>query len=115
MTDGSPLGAREFEILVTLVAGPKHGYAIMQELRDQGTGGRILGPGTLYRLLKALVKRGWIAEMNGASGESEGPPRRVYRLTGLGERVVSIEARRLATLVRRAGPLLNLSRRSPRS
>lgn len=114
MTDRSPLGAREFEILVTLVAGPKHGYAIMQELRDQGTGGRILGPGTLYRLLKELVKRGWIAEMNGASVNSEGPPRRVYRLTALGERVVSTEARRLAALVRRAGPLLTGSSRNQR-
>ena len=104
----NPLGAREFEILVTLVAGPKHGYAIMQELREQGTGGRVLGPGTLYRLLKELVTRGWITAV-ATAGESAGPPRRVYRLTALGERMVSAEARRLTALVKRARPLLSLS------
>ncbi len=107
MTDRPPLGAREFEILVTLVAGPKHGYAIMQELREQGTGGRVLGPGTLYRLLKELVTQGWITAVATPSGKSEGPPRRVYRLTALGERMVTAEARRLASLVERARPLLS--------
>jgi DNA-binding PadR family transcriptional regulator len=114
MTDRPPLGAREFEILVTLVAGPKHGYAIMRELREQGTGGRVLGPGTLYRLLKELVQRGWITAVTAASGGSEGPPRRVYRLTALGQRMVSAEAERLAALVERARPLLNGPSRTPR-
>jgi DNA-binding PadR family transcriptional regulator len=100
------LGGREFEILVTLVAGPKHGYAIMRELRESGTGGRILGPGTLYRVLKDLVNKGWIEIAPAAGADSEGPPRRYYRLTAVGRRMVSLEARRLAALIERAGPLL---------
>jgi DNA-binding PadR family transcriptional regulator len=106
VSDRRSLGMREFEILVTLVAGPKHGYGIMGELRETGGGGRILGPGTLYRVLKDLESRGWIAVATRRNDESGGPPRRYYRLTSHGHRIVSAEVERLANLVDRARPLL---------
>lgn len=99
--------ARDFEIMVTLVGGPRHGYAIMQELRDSGTGRTVLGPGTLYRVLKSLVGRGLILAVDSADAErSGGPPRRLYRLSAAGQRAVTAEAQRLAELVERARPLL---------
>lgn len=106
MTDS--LNSRDFEILVTLVSGPKHGYGIMAELRDAGGIGaaRVLGPGTLYRVLKDLSRRGLIVAAMVKDETAEGPPRRYYRLTATGQRVVGREARRLESLLRRARPLL---------
>lgn len=105
MSDRLGLGAREFEILATLVSRPRHGYGIMAELRETGTGDRILGPGTLYRVLKGLVERGLITAAL-VEESSDGPPRRYYRLTALGQRAVSTEGRRLAEILRRVEPLI---------
>ena len=105
MSDRGRLAAREFEILATLVGGPRHGYGIMTELRETDSGATILGPGTLYRLLKSLAERGLIVATMGEP-ESDGPPRRYYRLTALGERAVAAEGRRLAALLRRVEPLI---------
>jgi DNA-binding PadR family transcriptional regulator len=63
-------------ILVSLADGPKHGYAIMQDV-EEGTG-RPMGAGTLYAALARLEERGLIEPM---------PPidrRRPYRLTAVG-------------------------------
>jgi DNA-binding PadR family transcriptional regulator len=63
-------------ILVSLADGPKHGYAIMQDV-EQGTG-RPMGAGTLYAALARLEERELIEPM---------PPidrRRPYRLTAVG-------------------------------
>jgi DNA-binding PadR family transcriptional regulator len=63
-------------ILVSLSDGPKHGYAIMQDV-ERGTG-RPMGAGTLYAALTRLEEQGLIMPL---------PPvdrRRPYRLTALG-------------------------------
>lgn len=107
-----PLNSRDFEVLVTLVDGPKHGYAIMRDLREVGGAGaaRVLGPGTLYRVLKDLSARGLITVAMVKRDDAEGPPRRYHRLTAAGERVTTAEARRLEALVRRARPLFGPER-----
>jgi DNA-binding PadR family transcriptional regulator len=63
-------------ILVSLSAGPKHGYAIMTDVEDLSSSP--LGPGTLYAALARLERRGLIEAL-----ESQ-DRRRPYRLTGLG-------------------------------
>ena len=63
-------------ILVSLSDGPKHGYAIMQDV-ERGTG-RPMGAGTLYAALARLEQRGLVEPL---------PPverRRPYRLTAVG-------------------------------
>jgi DNA-binding PadR family transcriptional regulator len=62
-----------------------------------------LGPGTLYRSIKALLAEGLIEE----SSERPDPAldderRRYYRLTEQGRGVAAAEAERLASLVRLA-------------
>lgn len=96
-----PLTPAVFHILVSLAAGERHGYAIMQEIaRD--THGRVnMGPGTLYGTIKRLLAAGLIE----ASGERPDPDlddqrRRYYRLTALGQRTLSAEVRRMAELVK---------------
>jgi DNA-binding PadR family transcriptional regulator len=63
-------------ILVSLSDGPKHGYAIMQDV-ERGTG-RPMGAGTLYAALSRLEQQGLIEPL--ASIDR----RRPYRLTGVG-------------------------------
>ena len=63
-------------ILVSLSDGPKHGYAIMQDV-ESGTG-RPMGAGTLYAALVRLEEQGLIEAM--APVER----RRPYRLTAVG-------------------------------
>ena len=63
-------------ILVSLSDGPKHGYAIMQDV-EQGTG-RPMGAGTLYAALARLEEQGFIEPMAPVDR------RRPYRLTAVG-------------------------------
>ena len=47
-------------ILVSLSGGPKHGYAIMEDIAELR--GVRLGPGTLYGTLKRLLESGLVEE-----------------------------------------------------
>jgi DNA-binding PadR family transcriptional regulator len=86
-----------FQILLALADGPRHGYAVMQEIDRRSGGDFTLGPGTLYRSIQRLVRAGLISEV---SGEGEGNRRRAYRLTAEGRRAAAGEARRLEGFVR---------------
>ncbi len=87
-------------ILASLAGGPKHGYAMMEDIAAMA--GVRLGPGTLYGALARLERRGLIEPL---AAEDR---RRPYRLTGVGatalrEQLKSLETfaatglRRLAT------------------
>jgi DNA-binding PadR family transcriptional regulator len=95
-----PLTPATFQILLTLVDGERHGYAIMREVAGRSGHAVRLGPGTLYGSLKRLLDAGWIAE----SGERADPAlgeerRRYYRITEYGRAVARAEARRLESAV----------------
>lgn len=77
-------------ILASLAGGPKHGYAVMEDI-EALTGVR-LGPGTLYGALARLEDRGLIEPLPVV----EGVRRRPYQLTALGttglrEQLTSLE------------------------
>jgi len=98
-----PLAPATFQILLSLVDGERHGYAIMKEVTTRTEGAVRLGPGTLYGALKRLLEAGLVEE----GGERADPElgddrRRYYRLTKLGLRVARMEARRLDAMVRAA-------------
>lgn len=63
-------------ILASLADGPKHGYAMMEDIEQMA--GVKLGPGTLYGALARLDQRGLIESLPAEER------RRPYRLTGLG-------------------------------
>jgi DNA-binding PadR family transcriptional regulator len=95
-----PLSAAVFYILLALVDGEKHGYAIMKDVETQTSGKIKMGPGTLYGSLKRMQTAGLIEE----SGDRPDPEldderRRYYRLSGLGQNVIKSESQRLAELV----------------
>jgi DNA-binding PadR family transcriptional regulator len=98
-----PLAPATFQILLALVDGECHGYAIMKEVTTRTEGAVRLGPGTLYGALKRLLEAGLVEE----GGERADPVlgddrRRYYRLTKFGLRVARMEARRLDAMVRAA-------------
>ena len=83
-----------FYILLSLLQ-PMHGYAIMQNIESL-TGGRVvLGPGTLYGAINALVKKGWIVAVGG-DGDSR---KKEYTITDTGKAVFLAEMDRLKELV----------------
>ena len=101
-----PLRPRVFAILLALAESPLHGYGLMRKLAEEGAGG-LLGPGTLYRLLKEMQADGLIVTTTAGSGDSDGPPRRYYTLSGFGRRVARAEGERMERLVAKAEMLLS--------
>lgn len=96
-----PLTAAVYHVLLALVDGERHGYAIMQSVAETTGGALSMGPGTLYGTIKRLLESGLIEESDvRPDAELDDERRRYYRLTGLGQRVAGAESRRYAALVR---------------
>jgi PadR family transcriptional regulator, regulatory protein PadR len=73
-------------LLAALEDGPRHGYAVIEALR-QTTGGRLdLPTGTIYPALRRLEDAGLIT---GSWSVVAGRRRRSYRLTPIGEHALS--------------------------
>jgi DNA-binding PadR family transcriptional regulator len=95
-----PLTPAVFHILLSLSAGERHGYAIMQDVAADTDGALQLGPGTLYGCLKRMLAARLVEE----SDERPDPKldderRRYYRITDFGAQTVRAEADRLAAAV----------------
>lgn len=98
-----PLPVSEFEILLALADGERHGYAIMTEVAERTGGAVRLGPGTLYGSVKRMLASGLIEEHTSRRrGADDDERRRYYRLTSLGRAVAAAEAARLEELVKQA-------------
>jgi len=70
-------------LLAALADGPRHGYAIIEVLRNRTGGSLDLPTGTIYPALHRLERAGLIS----STWLSDSPrPRRVYRLTAAGRR-----------------------------
>ncbi|MBA2609963.1 MAG: PadR family transcriptional regulator [Actinobacteria bacterium] len=98
-----PLPAASLHVVLALLGGEKHGYALMQEVEELSDGSVKMGPGTLYGTLNRLVGDGLIEETTATRkrGADDDDRRRYYRLTAVGERVASTELARLQALVKR--------------
>ena len=96
-----PLKSNWFHILVSLVGGEQHGYAIVQDVLERSQGKVRLWPATLYGSLKRLIQEGLIVESSERPApEFDDARRRYYKLTPLGRRVLDLESQRLKDLVR---------------
>jgi len=96
-----PLPSAAFQILLSLVDGDLHGYAIMRQVEEQTNGRMRLGPGTLYSSIQALLDEGLIEEIGpGSRSQGAAERRRLYRLTSSGRKLARSEAERLADLLR---------------
>lgn len=97
-----PLRPVEFEVLLTLAAGERHGYGIIQDAEARGHAAP-LDVGTLYRALRRMQDAGLIDAAERRNTSDTGDERRnYYRITPRGLKVARAEARRLAALTRAA-------------
>lgn len=78
-------------ILTSLVSGPKHGYALMQDI--ESFAGVSLSPGTLYGALSRLEEEGLVAPL--PSSER----RRPYEITAAGSRALHTELSESARII----------------
>ena len=108
-----PLTEATYFILLSLAPGPRHGYAIMKDVRALSHGRVALSTGTLYTALKRQLDSGWIYRADGPheaegnalepggdhSAGSTGRQRKSYSLTSLGRHILQSEVQRLEGLV----------------
>lgn len=85
-----------FYILLSLKT-PSHGYAIMQNIKALTNDRIVMGAGTLYGALSALVEKEYIAEV-----KSDDPSKRLYVRTERGNSVLEAEILRLKELISNA-------------
>ena len=97
-----PLRAVEFHILLSLAAGERHGYGIVQDIRARDETA-VPDIGTMYRALARLVEHRLIeASSRRPAPDADDERRNYYRITEAGLRVARAEARRLEALTRAA-------------
>jgi DNA-binding PadR family transcriptional regulator len=95
-----PLTPTAFHVLVTLAQGPRHGYAVAQEVEELTDGRLVMGPGTLYGSLQRMLAAGLIGEADNPGDEGlHADRRRYYRITPLGSAALHEEAARLLRAV----------------
>ena len=104
----SALSLVEFHILLSLAAGERHGYGIIQDIEARGETA-VPDVGTMYRALARMLENGLIQEgARRSAADASDERRNYYRITDVGRRAAQAEARRLEALIRaaRSGGLL---------
>ena len=110
-TDGSILGI-EYDILacgsrLEQAIGGFYGFGLAQSLADSRGQDALIGHGTLYKALSRMTARGLLSsewEDADLAVEAGRPRRRMYRLTGEGERAL---AARPVPIIVAAGQIRN--------
>jgi DNA-binding PadR family transcriptional regulator len=69
-------------LLLLLHRGPAHGYTLLEQVREFGLVG--LDPSVVYRTLRDMEAQGSVTS-SWDDEQTQGPPRRVYRLTTTGD------------------------------
>ena len=79
-------------IMISLAEGPKHGYAMTQDIEQMS--GQKLGPGTLYGAIARLEECEWIEPLPAEDR------RRPYKLTNAGQKVLKARLQALRAVTR---------------
>jgi PadR family transcriptional regulator PadR len=80
-------GMLESALLLLLHREPAHGYTLLEQLGEFGLGE--VDPSTIYRALRDMEGREWVSS-TWDEEQSQGPARRVYRITELGDEVLAV-------------------------
>jgi DNA-binding PadR family transcriptional regulator len=94
-----PLPAASMHLVLALLDGELHGYALMRRVEELSDGSVRMGAGTLYGTINRLLEDGLIVETR----RDEDERRRYYELTGTGRTVALAELARLRSLVHKVG------------
>jgi len=111
MDISTPLKPAVFYILLALADHDRHGYAVMQAVRERSQGLVPLRTGSFYRHLSKLIDAGMVAEASRRPADAD--PRRGahYHLTPRGQKLLAAETQRLADLAASMGALRPVSRK----
>ena len=90
-------------LLLLLHHGPAHGYTLLEQLGEYGLVG--LDPSVVYRTLRQMEEQGWVTS-SWDEELTQGPPRRVYQLTALGDEALGLWISDLREAERRIQHLL---------
>jgi DNA-binding PadR family transcriptional regulator len=88
-----PLTPAVFHILLAVYAGERHGYDIMQQVKEDSRGAVKMGPGTLYGSLDRMIAAGLVVRSN-----TQDPRRIYYKLTAVGQATLKAESDRLSAV-----------------
>ena len=77
-------GALEMMVLQTLRKGPRHGYALAQDIKGMSQELLQIEEGSLYPALQRMLKAGWVGAEWGLSARNRKV--RVYRITPAGRK-----------------------------
>ena len=91
-----PLHTLEFRVLLVLMDGDLHGYAIAKQIEQSDSSLGKIFPTNLYRRLRDMAERGLIDHLKASAN---GETKRQFRITKFGRLVAAEEARRLESLV----------------
>jgi len=72
-------------LLMLLHYGPAHGYTLLEQLKEFSLGD--LNTSVVYRALRDMESKGWVLS-TWDTKHTQGPPRRIYRLTELGDEML---------------------------
>ncbi|HEY2854279.1 MAG TPA: PadR family transcriptional regulator [Gemmatimonadaceae bacterium] len=97
-------GTLDALVLKTLTFGPRHGYAIVQWLREQTNDALSVEEGSVYPALYRMERDGWIEADWGTS--ELGRKAKFYQITEKGRRQLRAETKEFATFVAAVKPLL---------
>jgi len=95
----SPLTEATFFILLSLAPAPKHGYAIMKDVKELSNGRIKFSTGTLYGAIRRLLEQGWIKRVTDPVPNPTDRERKAYSLTDKGRKMVNAEVERLKSLL----------------
>ena len=93
-----PLHPLEFEVLLSLKAGPTHAYAVVRDIESRQPSWSNIQPTNMYRRIWRLEADGLVESVSAPAEEQDGR-RKYFRVTPLGERVAVAEASRLQQLL----------------
>jgi PadR family transcriptional regulator PadR len=98
-------------LLLLLHEDRRHGYDLLERLEDFGLSG--MDPSVVYRALRDMEAREWVTS-TWDTERTQGPPRRVYRLTALGDETLASWVHDLEEAQKRIQHLLDTYRQHMR-
>ena len=94
------LSPAEFDVLIALADGEKHGYAILKDIARRSEGAAPFGTATLYAILRRFVGEGLLVESDERPAAAlDDERRRYFRITEAGRRAAAAEAARMEAVL----------------
>jgi DNA-binding PadR family transcriptional regulator len=88
-----------FYILLSLISGEAHGYAILKSVQRLSGDAVKLSTSTLYTALGRLLEQGHIERVASREAKESNRPRKAYRLTDAGKLALAAEEQRMLRMV----------------